>query len=209
MTKLLYVAASPRGTNSQSGKLADAYLDARLAGEPELVVDRLDLWSADLPEFDGDKAAAKMTFFGLGQMDAPQQTAWDQIVAITQRFTDADEYVFSVPMWNGGIPYKLKQYIDIITQPGLLFGFDPEAGYSGLLEGKTAQVFYTSGVYAPGAPAKYGADFHATYLDWWLNFIGVTQVNVTRFQPSLLTADPQGDQAKAISRAREMALQPA
>jgi FMN-dependent NADH-azoreductase len=209
MTTILHIAASPRGAASQSGKLAEAYLDARKAAEPSVRIDHLDLWRAELPEFDGDKAAAKMTFFGVGAMDAPRQSAWDQVVAITDRFTSADEYVLSVPMWNGGIPYKLKQYIDIITQPGLLFGFDPENGYSGLLKGKTARVFYTSGVYAPGAPAKYGTDHHSTYLAWWLEFIGVTEVDTLRFQPSLLTADPEGDQGRAIMRAAQMPRIPA
>ncbi|WP_288960948.1 NAD(P)H-dependent oxidoreductase [uncultured Sulfitobacter sp.] len=206
MTRILYIAASPRGAMSQSGKLAETYLAARQAAQPEIRIDRLDLWRADLPEFDGDKAAAKMTFFGVGDMDAPRQSAWDQVVAVAARFIEADEYVLSVPMWNGGIPYKLKQYIDIITQPGLLFGFDPEAGYSGLLRGKAARVFYTSGVYAPGAPAKYGTDHHSTYLDWWLDFIGVTEIETVRFQPSLLTADPAGDQLKALDRARDLHL---
>ncbi|MCZ4255496.1 NAD(P)H-dependent oxidoreductase [Sulfitobacter sp. G21635-S1] len=207
MTQILYITASPRGEMSQSGKLAEAYLAARQSAQPDVTIDRLDLWRADLPEFDGDKAAAKMTFFGVGDMDGPRQSAWDQVVAVTNRFTQADEYVLSVPMWNGGIPYKLKQYIDIITQPGLLFGFDPEAGYSGLLSGKSARVFYTSGVYAPGAPAKYGTDHHSTYLDWWLDFIGVTEIETVRFQPSLLTADPDGDQLQALERAADLNLQ--
>ncbi|MFP3385685.1 FMN-dependent NADH-azoreductase [Tritonibacter sp. SIMBA_163] len=206
MTNILYIAASPRGPMSQSGKMAEAYLAARQMAQPDIRLDRLDLWRADLPEFDGDKAAAKMTFFGVGDMDAPRQSAWDQVVTVTNRFIEADEYVLSVPMWNGGIPYKLKQYIDIITQPGLLFGFDPEAGYSGLLRGKSARVFYTSGVYAPGAPAKYGTDHHSTYLDWWLDFIGVANIETVRFQPSLLTGDPAGDQLKALDRARDLHL---
>lgn len=205
MTKILHVIASPRGDASQSTTLADAYLAERKAMSPEVEIDVLDLWRTDLPEFDGDKAAAKMTFFGVGEMDTSRQTAWDQIVAITERFTAADEYVLSVPMWNCGIPYKLKQYIDIITQPGLLFGFDPEAGYSGLLENKVARVFYSAGVYAPGAPAKYGEDFHSTYLTWWLNFIGVSEIRDARFQPSLLTADPAGDQKAAVQRSAELA----
>lgn len=207
MTQILYITASPRGEMSQSGKLAEAYLAARQSAQPDVTIDRLDLWRADLPEFAGDKAAAKMTFFGVGDMDGPRQSAWDQVVAVTNRFTQADQYVLSVPMWNGGIPYKLKQYIDIITQPGLLFGFDPEAGYSGLLSGKSARVFYTSGVYAPGAPAKYGTDHHSTYLDWWLDFIGVTEIETVRFQPSLLTADPDGDQLQALERAADLNLQ--
>lgn len=206
MKKILHIKASPRGEASQSGKLADAYLQATKAENPDIIVDVIDLWQENLPEFDGDKAAAKMTFFGVGEMDGTRQSAWDQIVTITERFTSADEYVISMPMWNCGIPYKLKQYIDIITQPGLLFGFDPEAGYSGLLQNKKARVFYTAGVYAPGAPAKYGADYHSTYLEWWLNFVGVDDVESVRFQPSLLTGDPAGDQKAAVERAAKLAL---
>ncbi len=205
MTRLLHIIASPRGEDSQSNSLANAYIKARTSAAPELSIDTLDLWQANLPEFDGDKAAAKMTFFGVGEMDSTRLTAWDQVVEITQRFIDADHYVFAVPMWNGGIPYKLKQYIDIITQPGLTFGFDPDAGYSGLLKNKKASVFYTSGVYAPGVEPKYGSDFHSTYLSWWLNTIGVTDIETISFQPSLLTADPAGDMELAVDKARQAA----
>ncbi|MEO3416280.1 NAD(P)H-dependent oxidoreductase [Roseovarius sp. CAU 1744] len=201
MTKVLHIIASPRGETSQSTKMAEAYLNAATQADPSMTVDTLELWKEDLPEFDGDKSAAKMTFFGVGEMGSTQQSAWDQVVKITSRFTRADVYVMSVPMWNGGIPYKLKQYIDIITQPGLLFGFEPEAGYSGLLEGKRALVFYTSGVWAPGAPQKYGSDFHSEYLSWWLDFIGIKEVRDVRFQPSLLTSDPEGDKKTALQKA--------
>jgi FMN-dependent NADH-azoreductase len=134
-------------------------------------------------------------------MNDSLKTVWDEIVAIVDRFTSADEIVVSVPMWNGSIPYKLKHYIDIITQPGLLFGFDPEVGYSGLLENKKAVVFYTSGVFSPGANEKYGTDFHSTYLSWWFDLIGVNDVKAVRFQPSLLTGTPEEDFNHALVRA--------
>ena len=38
----------------------------------------------------------------------------------------------------------------------MVFGFDPEAGYTGLLHGKKAAVVYTSAVYGPG-PARRSA----------------------------------------------------
>jgi len=205
MTRLLHIIASPRDEASHSNTLAKAYLETRRQVDPGVTVDTIHLWQANLPEFDGDKAAAKMTFFGVGSMDDTRQSAWDQIVDITDRFRHADEYVFAVPMWNGGVPYKLKQYIDLITQPGLLFGFDPERGYFGLLENKRATVFYTAGVFAPGVEAKYGEDFHSTYLNWWLKTIGVEDIDAVRLQPSLLTADPVGDQAAAVKRAENLA----
>jgi FMN-dependent NADH-azoreductase len=106
---------------------------------------------------------------------------------------------------DGGVPYRLKLYIDIITQPGLLFGFDPAKGYFGLLKGKSATVVYSSGVFAPGVPASYGVDFHSNYLDWWLRFIGVENIRSIRFQPSLLTADPGKGLASAMAEARASA----
>ena len=105
-------------------------------------------------------------------------------------------------MWNGGIPYRLKLYIDIITQPGLLFGFDPSKGYFGLLEGKTATMIYSSGVFAPGVAPSFGVDFQSNYLDWWPRFIGVSDIRTIRYQPSFLTTDPAGGLAAALIEAR-------
>lgn len=202
MKTLLHVIGSPRGANSQSAKVAAAYLGALT----ERRVDTLDLWREPLPEFDGDKSAAKMTVITGGALGGATQTAWDEIQGIAARFTAADEYLFTVPMWNGGIPYRLKLYIDLITQPGILFGFDPATGYAGLLKGKKATVIYTSGVYAPGVAPAFGSDFHATYFDDWLRFIGITEVSRVRFQPTLLTTDPAAGLATAIAEAKTLAV---
>ena|SRR2546423_14997777 len=52
----------------------------------------------------------------------------------------------AVPMWNHSTPWVLKHLIDTISQPGIVFGFDPETGYTGLLAGKHAVVVYTGAV---------------------------------------------------------------
>ncbi len=199
--KLLYVKGSPRGASSQSTKIAEASLAAYRSKNPGAKIDELDLWQTPLPEFDGDRAAAKMSFFGEGTLDGARKTAWDEIVTITSRFTSADDYLFTVPMWNGGIPYRLKLYIDIITQPGLLFGFDPSAGYNGLLKGRRATALYTSSVYAPGVPPSFGTDHHSTYFDDWLRFIGITDITTVRFQPNMLTNDAAGGLKRAQAEA--------
>lgn len=205
MPKLLHIIASPRGETSKSNALALRFIDALTQKDPTLDIDTLDLWAEDLPPFDGDPAAAKMTFFGDGQMDPAKQVAWTKVEEITRRFIAADHYVIGTPMWNGGVSYRLKHYIDIITQPGLLFGFTPEGGYQGLLTGKQATLFTTSGVWSPGADPRYGVDFHSNYLEWWLGLIGVTQVETVRYQPSLLTNDPQAGYDAALERAVTLA----
>jgi len=203
MTKLLFVRASPRGADSKSIQISQTYLDALRVENRDVEVDALDLWETELPAFDGDKAAAKLNVILRQTQNAVQKTAWDQIVTVASRFTAADRYLFAVPMWNGGIPYRLKHYIDIIHQPGLLFGLKPETGYFGLLENKHATLVLTSGAYAPSFPSPaFGVDHQSTYLRAWLNQAGVSKIDELRFQPTLLTQDPAGD----LERANQAAL---
>jgi FMN-dependent NADH-azoreductase len=206
MTKLLYLQASPRKSDSKSRQIATAYLDALTAVNPHIEVDILDLWDTELPAFDGDKAAAKMNVIkGAGQ-DGAGQSAWDEIVAIAGRFTSADRYLIASPMWNSGIPYRLKHCIDLVHQPGILWSLDPQKGYRGLLTGKHATLALTSGVYADGvAEPAFGVDHHAAYLRMWLNQAGIQEVDELRFQPTMLTDNPTGDLAKALEDAEKLA----
>ena len=151
MTRLLHISASPRGAASESLTLAGAFLQAHQAARPDVQVDHLDLHDGTLPGFGRLAAGAKMAVLGGGQPSPDQAAAWDAAKAVFDRFAAAGAYLFSVPMWNAGIPYVLKQWIDIITQPGWVFGFTPAGGYTGLITGKKAAVIYTSGIYSPGA----------------------------------------------------------
>jgi FMN-dependent NADH-azoreductase len=206
MTNLLYIEASPRGQQSTSTQVAAAYLAAIRAQNPKLEVDTLKVWETPLPAFDGNRVAAKMKVIAGEDQNGAQKTAWDEIVSIANRFIAADRYLFAVPMWNDGIPYKLKQYIDVIHQPGLLWGLDPKTGYFGLLENKHATVVLTSGAFGPGLPSPaFGVDYHWTYIRDWLLQAGVTSIDEVRFQPTLLTADPAGDLEKARKQASELA----
>lgn len=206
MTRLLVIKASPRGAESKSNALADAYVTTRQDLEPSVQIDTLDLSDTVLPDYDGDKVAAKMTVIMGQEHDAAQKTAWDQITTMAERFIAADEYVIASPMWNGSIPYKFKQYIDLIHQPGLLWGLDPEKGYQGMLQNKRAVLALTSGAYGPNMPSPaFGIDHQDSYLTFWLNQAGVTEIERVRFQPTLLTADPEADLQKALDNARTLA----
>jgi len=206
MNNLLYIKASPRGANSKSNALADAYLAALRERVPDLSVDTIDLSRDHIPDFDGDKVAAKMAVIAGQNNEGRQKSAWDEIVAVASRFIAADRYLIASPMWNGGIPYRLKQYIDVIHQPSLLWGLDPQTGYYGLLKNKKAVLALTSGAYGPSMPSPaFGIDHHSTYLRDWLNQANVTDIEEIRFQPTLLTADPEGSFNAAVTAARSMA----
>ncbi len=191
---------------SKSIQIAEIYLSALREQNPDLNIDVLSLWDVDLPAFDGDKAAAKINVMLGQEHTATQKTAWDQIVEIASRFIASDRYLFAVPMWNSGSPYRLKHYIDVIHQPGLLWGIKPKSGYFGLLENKHAALVLTAGAYAPSAPSPaFGVDHHSTYLGAWLSQAGVTAIDEVRFEPTLLTQDSAGDFERAKRAAMELA----
>jgi FMN-dependent NADH-azoreductase len=204
MSQLLYVVGSPRGEKSESSAIASAFLDAYQAANPFTEVDTLDLWREPLPAFGPAGVEAKMTVFGGETPEGEQGDAWANVNRLFERFDASDRYLFTVPMWNHGVPWPLKHLIDTITQPGLIFGFDPERGYSGLLRDKRAVVVYTSGVYADGRGREFGSDFHATYFNDWLRFAGIEDVSEVRFQPTIATADPHALREAALAEARRL-----
>jgi FMN-dependent NADH-azoreductase len=205
MPSLLHISASPRGAESESLAIARTFLDALADSRPEVTVGTFDLWDGSLPEFGPAAAAAKMSVFA-GQAPAGDQaTAWQAAERTFGRFADADYYLFSVPMWNHGIPYVLKQFIDVVSQPGMVFSFDPEHGYTGLLTGRRAVAVYTSAVYGTGRPAAFGADFQAPYFRNWLTWAGIADITEIQFRPNLATADAEAGRQAAHAAAREAA----
>jgi FMN-dependent NADH-azoreductase len=206
MSKLLYVISSPRGTLSDSSRLAERFLESYRAHRPDLEVDRLDLWHDQLPVYGGAGVDAKMTLIAGGRLEGDQRQAWQEVRQLFERFDAADEYLFAVPMWNAGVPWVLKHLIDTISQPGMMFGFDPTDGYTGLLRGKRAVVAYTSAVYAPAVPARFGSDFHATFFNDWLRFVGIDEISEIRLQATALAADQEAQRSRALDQAAELGL---
>ena len=201
MAKLLYIESSPRKERSSSIAVANAFLDVYRASNPNDEVETVDLWNAGLPEFDGFTIDAKYQVLHGQEFTAEQAQAWQRVTNLIDDFKSADKYVFSLPMWNFGIPYKLKHYIDLIAQPGQTFSFDPETGYSGLVTGKPAAVIYARGG-AYSDDATQGLDFQKTYMDLLLGFIGFEDIHSILIEPTL------GD-AESVRSVRELAARKA
>ena len=204
MTHLLHISASPRGEKSESLALADVFLNAFSETHPEATIEHFDLWDGTLPPFGPAAAAAKMAVFAGADPQGEEAAAWTRAVETFERFAAADAYLFTVPMWNAGVPYILKQFIDVVSQPGMVFGFDPIEGYRGLLTGRKAAVIYTGAVYGPGRGRAFGSDFQTTYFTDWLHWAGITDVSDVRFQPNLATADAATGREIARAEARDL-----
>jgi FMN-dependent NADH-azoreductase len=143
-----------------------------------------------VPEFDAAAVEGKMNTFAGIELDGPAVSAWRGVTAAFERFAAADEYLFSVPMWNASVPYKLKQLIDVVSQPSMVFSFDPTDGYTGLLTGRKAAVLYTGAIYGEGRGPAFGSDFQAPFFRDWLQWAGVLEVREIAFHPNIATADP-------------------
>jgi len=203
MTTLLHISASPRGAKSESLAIAETFLSSYRETHPDNRIQTWDLWDGSLPEFGPAAAHAKMAVFAGADPMGEEAAAWRAAGQAFERFAAADEYLFSVPMWNAGIPYILKQFIDVISQPGMVFGFDGELGYTGLVTGRKAAVVYTSAVYGVGRPPSFGSDFQAPYLRDWLNWAGIEDITEVAFRPNLATADAETGRQAAHAAARD------
>jgi FMN-dependent NADH-azoreductase len=205
MAKLLYIESSPRKARSKSIAAATAFLEAYQESHPDDEVVTLDLWEKSLPEFDGFTIDAKYQVLH-GQDFSPEQAAaWQIVVDLCDEFKSADKYLFSLPMWNFGVPYKLKHYIDLITQPGLTFLFDPATGYSGLMTGKPlVAIFARGGAYS--SDQTKGMDFQKGYLDLLFGFLGFENVQSVLVEPTLgAPEDVRRVETAALDRARTLA----
>ncbi len=202
---LLYVKASPRKDRSKSITVAEAFLETFSKTHEEVQVDAVDLFEMDLPAFDGPAMETKYAIMRAESPTPAQKQAWSRVEQVIDRFATADRYVFAVPMWNFSIPYRLKQYIDVLVQPGYTFRVT-ESGYEGMLNDKAAFVAYARGGDYSDPPAD-AMDFQKPYLEAILGFMGITEVSSAIVQPVLMGGPEQGQTAleDAIERARSLA----
>ncbi len=196
MPHLLHIESSPRKQRSASIEVARTFISGWQQRHPQATVDTLDVWATALPEFDGAALGAKYAALEGQPRTAEQLTVWADIEALGQRFHRADVIVVSVPMWNFGIPYRLKHLIDAVSQKDVLFTFD-ERGLLGMLGGRTAVLVAARGV-ALGADFPAAEFDHQTrYMETWARMVGITAVHTVAVEKTLF-----GPEADAASRAQ-------
>ncbi|MHC5086962.1 MAG: FMN-dependent NADH-azoreductase [Planctomycetota bacterium] len=184
MQKLLYIQASPRKERSKSTQVASAFLESYQKSHADDTVDTLNIFEEDLPTFDGLKVQAKYTILHGKEHTPEERQAWDAIEKIITHFKRADKYVLSLPMWNFSIPYRLKQYIDILVQPGYTFTFG-ENGYEGLVKDKPVFVVYARGGSFPEGSEREAFDMQKKYIELFLGFIGFENIQSIVVGPTL------------------------
>jgi FMN-dependent NADH-azoreductase len=206
LPKLFHVSASPRADSfSRAG--ADAFLGRFSETHPDWYVDTLDLWRESLPEFEGAALEAKYARQAGRPFTDAERDAFAAIERMALRLSLADRVVISTPMWNFGIPYKLKQWFDNIIQPGITFTFSPGAGYRPLLKDRPTLVIIASGSDFVTGMNRGRVDMATPYLRDALRFIGLANARVVLIGP---TTGPGGPitAAKLSAHRRLAAIAP-
>jgi FMN-dependent NADH-azoreductase len=202
MAHLLYIETSPRKQRSASIEIAKTFVDEYERTHPDDQVVTIDLWETTLPEFDGHVIDSKYVILHGLEHTEEQKQAWSKVEKVISQFKAADKYLFSLPMWNFGIPYKLKHFIDVLVQPGYTFSFSPEEGYSGLVTGKPVVCIYASGgAYGPGSGME-SYDLQKPYLELILGFIGFGDFQSITIDSTL---GPQKEKERKMAAALEQA----
>ena len=197
MKKLLHIEASPRGDNSFSSGASRRFLDALVAADGAVEIVTRHLWHQRLPDMDGALLAAKYIRLANGDLPEPERRAWAEVEALVAELADCDGLVISTPMWNFGIPYRLKHWIDLVTQPGLSFTFSPETGYAPLLADRPVAVFLASaGDYRYG-PSRGRPDLATPYLREALAFLGLRDLDIVPIGATV----PSQEAPAAVERA--------
>ena len=200
---ILHVQASPSTGHSRTRLVAHAFLDELSRLRPSSQVDVIDVWKASLPAFDEKMIAAKFAVLRAQTATEEQRAVWAQAVALARRFNAADLHVFSVPLWNFALPYRLKHFIDVVTLPGENWSWDARGGYQTLLRGKRAVVIYSSaGAY--DVDGETDGDFQKRYMRRWLSFIGIDDVHEINVAPTLAGPDLV---SRTVLEAKERAVQ--
>ena len=195
MTKLLYVNASPRGKKAASSQAAELFLDA-LSDSVE--VSTLNLFDDELPDVTENIVNAKFKFAMGADLTDSEASEWIAVTNLASPFVSADHCLFAIPMWNFSVPYRMKQYIDLITHPGITFARD-ENGMKGLASGGATVIYSRGGDYSPkdGKPDPF--DFQSVYVKSWLGLVGISPVEEVLVQNTMAGPDAQ---AKAVEGAR-------
>lgn len=205
MNKVLHIIATPRGEESRTLKVSSEFIGVLKKDDPGVKIEEINVFNESLQPLTAKMVPGKYALLSGKEIDEKLKSAWKNIERYIYQFLGADIYLISTPMWNFGIPYPLKQYIDIILQPKYLFRYTPN-GVEGLAKDKKMVVITSrGGDYSPDSPT-HGFDLQEPYLRTAFGFVGIKDITFINAQPMDMGADLQtAALEKAKVKARETA----
>jgi len=84
--KFLEIQSSPRGESSDSITLTKSFIEACKSDDSSIVVDTLNVWHEQLPEFDHDAIGAKYKAVKHEMMTEAESKVWERIQSLIREF---------------------------------------------------------------------------------------------------------------------------
>lgn len=197
MAHLLHVDSSALSAGSVSKEVADTFRKAWQEANPTGTVTHRDLGAAPIPALaeEGIRAA-----FIPAENHTPAQAGAHAIrEELVREVLEADAYLFTVPMYNWGVPATFKAWLDQVIVGGKTVAFAPATAP---LTGRPATVILAyGGGYDAGTPRE-GWDFVQPYLETVLH--KALGLDVTFIKVQLTLAESNPAMAELIPLAKEI-----
>lgn len=176
MGKLLHIESCPQAGAPSASSVAKAFLDVYREAHPLDSIEVMNLWKIYFPAAIGEAMAARYAERRNNSRISELAAAWHMIETYAEHFKSADKYLLSIPTWSFGVPYVLKEYIDVITQPGLLFEPSAKEGFLGLVPNRPVCVVYAKGGSVGPGSKREALRLQVSFMEEWLRLIGLTEV---------------------------------
>lgn len=181
MKKLLHIIATPRAEESNTLRVTKVFLEAFKEKRSDWALEEIDLSKEKLPSLNLKEANGKYVLLSGKELKGELKDAWRGIISQIERFLSADSYLISTPMWNFGIPYMLKHYIDVIAQPKYLFRYTQNGPEGLVMNKKMVIVTSRGGEYLSDQMRKF--DFQEPYLRAIFGLVGISDITFIHAQP--------------------------
>ncbi|HBV98134.1 MAG: FMN-dependent NADH-azoreductase [Peptococcaceae bacterium BICA1-7] len=208
MSTVLYITANPKSADqSYSLSVAEEFLKAYRKESPGDEIVSIDLYKTDIPFVDPDVLSGwgKLEHGeAFDKLNPEEQSKVARINQMADQFMAADRYIFVTPLWNLGIPPKMKAYIDTIVVVGKTFKYTDQ-GPVGLLKNKKAvHIQARGGIYSQGPMKEF--EFGDSYIRAILTFLGVETIESVIVEGMAYAPDKAGEiKAKAVENAHQAA----
>lgn len=175
-TLIINAHPDPHSTYSATNRMVKHLLTKLPVGSTEIV----NLAETKQPSL--DKAVLDIfikTVFRQEQPTAEEAQHFAGIQANVAQFKAAPRLVIAYPMYNFGIPARLKDWIDSIVVPGETFRYSANGNPEGLLTTHKALILQASGgVFSEGGRAA--MEHTVPYLQDVLRLLGFASVDAVR-----------------------------
>lgn len=188
--KILKINSSGNTYNSVTRHHVDAIVDKLITANSSAEVTDRDVVNSNIPFIDMEFIGA---IFSQEELTESQVNKLALSNLLVDELLENDVLVIGAPMYNFSVPAALKAYFDMISRAGRTFQYG-ENGPKGLVSGKKAYVVISTG----GTPIGSPYDFSKGYIQTFLGFIGITDVEFIISDQAGISPEEKIEKAKDL-----------